>query len=227
MNNLRKLLPALLLLAMLTTACRSRKNAVATTTTSTTTTTTVATTTTTDGTPEASAPQQQGCVTARLRIDLSAGSGTTSLGGTLRMKRDDVVQLSLITFGILEVARIELTPDYFLLIDKMGKQYVKAAYADVPALQGADFQTLQSFFWDENVPAYSGWQRSDYANVGQWSLPTRHVISIRPAGKNLKAELNLSNLSTDSQWEKRTQVPAKYREVPADELLSRIISLTK
>ena len=92
--------------------------------------------------------QDETYVTAKVGLGLSAG---ISLGGTLRMKRNDVIQLSLVTFGIFEVARIEMTPDYFMGIDKMGKQYVKAAWGDVSFFRnaGIDFYTLQALFWDE------------------------------------------------------------------------------
>ena len=91
------------------------------------------------------------CVTAKINLSLLKDNKSTSIGGTLRMKRDDVIQLSLVTFGILEVARVEVTPDYFMAIDKMGRQYLKASFSDVPFLKtaGVDFHTLQALFWDE------------------------------------------------------------------------------
>ena len=95
--------------------------------------------------------QDETFATAKINLALSSGDKSISVGGTLRMKRNDVIQLSLVTFGILEVARIEMTPDYFMGIDKVGKQYVKAAYGDVSFFKnaGIDFYTLQALFWDE------------------------------------------------------------------------------
>ncbi|MCR5849439.1 MAG: DUF4292 domain-containing protein [Bacteroidaceae bacterium] len=89
--------------------------------------------------------------TAKINLALSSGDKSVSLGGTLRMKRNDVIQLSLVTLGILEVARIEVTPDYFMAIDKVGRQYIKAAFRDISFLKtaGIDFQTLQALFWNE------------------------------------------------------------------------------
>lgn len=96
--------------------------------------------------------QDETFATAKMNLSLtSAGGKSVSIGGTLRMKRDDVIQLSFVTFGIIEVARIEITPDYFMGIDKIGRQYVKTAYGDVSFFKsaGIDFYTLQSLFWDE------------------------------------------------------------------------------
>lgn len=89
--------------------------------------------------------------TAKINLSLITGDKNVSLGGTLRMKRDDVIQISLVTFGILEVARVEVTPEYFMAVDKVGRQYLKAAFQDVPFLKtaGIDFHTLQALFWDE------------------------------------------------------------------------------
>lgn len=95
--------------------------------------------------------QEEKFITSKLSLSIQTGDKKMALGGTLRMKRDDVIQLSLVTFGILEVARIEMTPDYFMLIDKVGRQYVKAAFSDISFLQsaGVDFGTLQALFWGE------------------------------------------------------------------------------
>lgn len=90
-------------------------------------------------------------VTAKANLSFLSSDRNVSLGGTLRMKRDDVIQLSLVTFGILEVARIEITPDCFMVIDKVNRQYLKIAFRDVPVLGtvGIGFHTFQALFWDE------------------------------------------------------------------------------
>lgn len=218
----------LLLLCGMIASCASKKHAV-TSTTAQPGETTIAVTPSQDNTQPAK-PQKkdEACITSRLRLDLSSGSKSASVGGTLRMKKDDVIQLSLTTFGILEVARIEMTPDYFMLIDKVGRQYVKASYSQVPFLRDADvdFYTIQAYFWDEQTSNLSGWERKDYVNVGGRSLPTTHNITIPTSRRTIKAELTLSNLNTDSEWEKRTEVPSRYKEVTIDEALSRIMNLT-
>ena len=218
----------LLLLIVLFASCASKKHAVSTTTDVTDETTTVVVPQQDTQQPAEVKKKDETCITSRVRMELSSGGKSASVGGTLRMKRDDVIQLSIVTFGILEVARIEMTPDYFMLIDKMGKQYVKAAYRDVSFLRNADvdFYTIQAYFWDEQTSNYSGWTRSDFVNVGGRSLPTKHNITISTGRKTVKANLSLSSLNLDSDWEKRTQVPSRYKEVSVDELLTRIMNLT-
>lgn len=95
--------------------------------------------------------QTETTLTAKASIKLQAGEKSAGVSGTLRMKRDDVIQLSLAFLGLMEVGRLEITPDYFLLIDRMNHQYVRVAYSQVPFFQqsGIGFHTFQSLFWGE------------------------------------------------------------------------------
>lgn len=95
--------------------------------------------------------QTEEFVTSKMNLNLSSGTKNVSVGGTLRMKRNDVIQLSLVALGIMEVGRLEMTPDYMMVMDRMGHQYVKADYKDIAFMKeaGIDFYTFQSLFWDE------------------------------------------------------------------------------
>ena len=89
-------------------------------------------------------------VTARVKMDIAAAGKDLSVGGTLRMKKNEVVQLSLTVLGF-EVGRLEFTPADVLVIDRVNKQYVRAAYGQVGFLRQAaiDFNVLQALFWNE------------------------------------------------------------------------------
>ena len=219
---------SVLMLCILLASCRSKKEVVSTTTTVSDNTTIGVPPSQGNKQPADAKQQEETCVTAKVRLELSSNGKSTSVGGMLRMKRNDVIQLSLVTFGVLEVARIEMTPEYFLLVDKMGRQYVKASYNDVSFLRDADvdFYTIQSYFWNEQTSNYSGWEQSNFVTVGGRSLPTKHLITIPARNKTIKANLSLSNLNTDSNWEKRTQISSRYSKVSVDELWTRIMNLT-
>lgn len=219
---------SVLMLCILLASCRSKKEVVSTTTTVSDNTTIGVPPSQGNKQPADAKQQEETCVTAKVRLELASNGKSTSVGGMLRMKRNDVIQLSLVTFGVLEVARIEMTPDYFLLVDKMGRQYVKASYNDVSFLRDADvdFYTIQSYFWNEQTSNYSGWEQSNFVTVGDRSLPTKHLITIPARNKTIKANLSLSNLNTDSNWEKRTQISSRYSKVSVDELWTRIMNLT-
>ncbi len=90
-------------------------------------------------------------VSAKMNFRLEADGRNVSMGGNLKMTRDEMIQLSLVAFGFAEVGRMELTPEYVVVLDRLGRRYVKEAYADFDFLReaGIDFYTLQSLFWNE------------------------------------------------------------------------------
>lgn len=90
------------------------------------------------------------CLTAHVKVNISADGKDLSCSGTLRMKRNDVIQLSLSVLGF-EVGRMECTPKDVLVLDRYNKQYVRATYSQVSFFSqaGLDFYALQSLFWDE------------------------------------------------------------------------------
>lgn len=106
-------------------------------------------------------------LTAKLNLELQMGDKGVSVGGNLKMKKDEVIQLSVSAF-FMEVGRLEFTPDYMLVLDRMGKQYVKAAYKDVDFLKrsGLDFYALQSLFWNELfIPGKRSVSEGDFTQV--------------------------------------------------------------
>ena len=62
-----------------------------------------------------------------LSVDLD-GKGPTKVGGTLRIKKGEVIQLSVAPLLGIEVARVEITPSGVLVLDRVNKQYVKASF---------------------------------------------------------------------------------------------------
>lgn len=92
-------------------------------------------------------------LTAKVKVCVTMGDRSISTNGTLRMRRDDVIQISLVDplVGIAEVGRMEFTPTNVLIIDRFNKQYIDVPYAEVSFLKRAnvDFNTLQSLFWNE------------------------------------------------------------------------------
>ena len=86
-------------------------------------------------------------------IDFTIGEGGNdiSVGGKLRMKRDEVIRINLTALGLMEVGVLEFTPDYVLIIDRIHSEYVQAPYSEVDFLaqNGLSFYSLQSLFWNE------------------------------------------------------------------------------
>lgn len=90
------------------------------------------------------------CLTAKVKVKVAGVGKDISVNGNLKMKRDEVVQLSLYFLG-MEVGRMEFSPQEVLVIDRMNKQYVRASYSEISFLEKAelDFYALQALFWNE------------------------------------------------------------------------------
>ena len=91
-------------------------------------------------------------LTAKMSLSLDwEGKGETKVSGTLRIKKGEVVQLSIAPLLGIEVARAEISPNGILVIDRMNKRYVEVSFAEVKALAKADldFHTLQALFLNE------------------------------------------------------------------------------
>ena len=87
-----------------------------------------------------------------MSFSIKAGSINQTLPGQLRMRKDEVIRLQvMIPLIQTEVGRVEFTPDYVLVIDRLHKEYIKAEYSQLGFLKdnGLDFYSLQSLFWNE------------------------------------------------------------------------------
>ncbi len=93
-----------------------------------------------------------------MNLDLNLGGKSLSVGGSCNLKRDEVIQLSLVAMGFMEVGRLEFTPQYMMMVNRMGREYVKVDYADVPYLQqaGVDFLYVAGSFLERCVCAGTG-----------------------------------------------------------------------
>lgn len=87
------------------------------------------------------------------KIDLSLGAmgKDVSVDGKIYMRKNEVIRIVVSPFGLMEVGRLEFTPDYVLIVDRMHKEYVQATYNDLDFLKdnGLDFYSLQALFWNE------------------------------------------------------------------------------
>lgn len=91
-------------------------------------------------------------ITGGISFELEAGGKNIEVGGSLYMRKDEVVriQVNAPLLGF-EVGRLEFTPTYVLIVDRMHKEYIKADYNQVDFLkkQGVNFYSLQALFWNQ------------------------------------------------------------------------------
>ena len=149
-------------LVMAFVSCRSSKKAPKEDTDITSSTAQVTTQPASDAQIVASVLAQQQTVKglrSKVSVRLAYGGKSASASGQLKMKRDEIVQVSITALGIMELGRLELTPQYLLVLDRVNNQYLQVAWTDVPELAqaGVDFSTFQALFWNELfVPGISG-----------------------------------------------------------------------
>ena len=125
------------------------------------------------------APTMPDALTASLKFSLNIGSRDVSVGGQLHMKHDDVIRIQLMALGIVEAGRLEFTPDYVLLMDRINKQYVMADYDQLDFLRqsGITFYTLQALFWNQlfepgqQEPRISDFEAQRIGNIVSIRLP--------------------------------------------------------
>lgn len=150
-HNIRTI--ACLALMLLLAACGSKKNVVADSKPGTTTPASTAIKHTDAAAivrqMAALAPEATNLV-ASIDFNIRTGKKDITVDGKISMRRDQVIRIQLSPLGLVEVGRIEFTPDSVLILDRMHKQYLKSSYQQVSFLKnnGIDFRALQAFFWN-------------------------------------------------------------------------------
>ena len=91
-------------------------------------------------------------IVADLTFNLKTDKKDVTLPGSLHMRRGEAIRIQLL-IPILrsEVGRLEFTPDYVLVVDRVHKEYIQANYNQIDFLRdnGIDFNALQSLVWNE------------------------------------------------------------------------------
>ena len=73
--------------------------------------------------------------------------------------------------------------------------------------------------------AQLNWDYDKFETHSGKKFPTKHTVALTTATKEVKLGMTLNYLGNDTDWEPRTEVSNKYREVTVDEILRRFMSL--
>lgn len=76
-----------------------------------------------------------------------------------------------------------------------------------------------------NGTSQLNWDYEDFKPVGTKLFPTKSVVTLTTPKKEVKMGMTLNYIGHDAEWETRTEVSNKYREVTVDEILRRFMSL--
>lgn len=69
------------------------------------------------------------------------------------------------------------------------------------------------------------WDYSDFEVFSRKMFPKKHLIKLTTPDKEVKLGMTLNYLGSDTEWDARTEVSNKYREVTVDEILRRFMAL--
>lgn len=124
---------------------------------------------------------------SNIDFNLKSGSKDITVDGKISMRRDEVIRIQLSPMGLVEVGRMEFTPDGVLIMDRIHKEYVKVGYNEVSFLRnnGINFNSLQALFWNQLfVPGSSTIQEQEK------KLFEKDGSRIRIADNKMKYEWN-------------------------------------
>ncbi len=232
-------------------------------------------------------------IVGSMSFNLQAGGKDITVPGKLSMRKDEVIRIQLfIPILGTEVGRLEFTPNYVLIVDRIHKEYIKADYTQVDFLkkQGISFYSLQALFWNQlllpgvqklsesdlkkfdanldaagdNVPVsvkhgnmvytwtadrgtgriiaadvdYKSSQNGnsnvhinygDFKNVGVKLFPATQKLTLTTTAtkkkQEMKINLELNEVKTDSNWSTQTEVSSKYKQVSPEDVLNKIMSM--
>jgi hypothetical protein len=69
------------------------------------------------------------------------------------------------------------------------------------------------------------WDYEDFQQNNRKYFPMEHKISFSTPEKEVKLGMTLNYMGADENWETRTEVSSKYRQVSVEEILQRFMSL--
>lgn len=143
-------------------------------------------------------------VTAKLDITVNDGSHEMTVDGKLQMRKDAVIRVLITPFGVMEAGRLEFTPEYVLIMDRMNKQYVKERYEDVDMLKknGITFKTVQEHFWNEYKKQFI-------------------TLSLDKMRLNIK----VNKVSNNGDFDDQTSIASKYEKVSLQEVMKKLASM--
>ena len=119
---------------------------------------------------------------SKLNMTISTGTKTISSKGNLRIINNEALQVSVQPLFGIEMFRLYVQPEYFIILDRMNKRYVKESFSDLEENSpiGFNFYTLQSLFTNNLfVPEQSKVSQQDYKKFKYSETPENYHLSAR------------------------------------------------
>ncbi|MBQ7419172.1 MAG: DUF4292 domain-containing protein [Prevotella sp.] len=102
----------------------------------------------------------------------------------------------------------------------------KLSYRWLADKEGALIKMANIMYEDKIRGNYQlNWDYEDFRANGKKQFPHAHKIQFNTPDKAIKMGMTLNYLGNDEEWETRTEISGKYREVTVDEILRRFMAL--
>ncbi|WP_299991801.1 DUF4292 domain-containing protein [uncultured Bacteroides sp.] len=151
-------------------------------------------------------------LSSKVQLTVPNKGGSITVNGTMKLISAERVQFSFL-MPILrsEVARLEITPDDILLVDRMGKRYVQASRKELKGIlpKKADFAHLEKMLFDASRPG-----AKNYLTGKDLGIPSLE-----------KGKIVLSDFSDKEITLKPPQLSSRYVKVEWTELLEMLMKL--
>ena len=155
---------------------------------------------------------ESGYLSSKVHLTLPQKEGSITVSGNMWLKSGERMQLSFL-MPILrsEVVRLEVTPEELLLVDRMGKRYVRATRKELKGVlpKKATFARLEKLLYAATTP--DGKRALTAQELGLSSLK--------------RGKIELSDFSDKPFTMTPTQLSKKYEEVSPEELLEMLAHL--
>ncbi len=155
---------------------------------------------------------ETGFLSSKVVLTVPSKDAVLTVNGTMKLKAGERMQLSFL-MPILrsEVARIDVTPEEVILVDRMGKRYVQASRQELKGIlpKKATFQHLEKLLYAASRPG--GKNTLTGSELGIPSLE--------------KGKIELTDFSTKPFNLTPTQLSSRYQRVELYEILELLMSL--
>ena len=137
---------------------------------------------------------------SKLQLTIPGKKGSMSVGGTMKMKTHERVQISL----LMPILRTEV-------VDRMNKRFVRATKAELKNVlsKNVEFSRLEKILMDASLPG--GKTELTGKDIGIPSLE--------------KAKVQLYEFSTQEFSITPTELTSKYNQIPLEELVKMLVAL--
>lgn len=128
-------------------------------------------------------------IVGKMSLNVQMGSKNITVPGSLHMRYGEVIRIqAFIPLLGSEVGRIEFTPGYVLVIDRMHKEYIKEDYNKVDFLKnnGLNFYSLQALFWNQLfMPGTTSINNANLLDFGVTEAGNRKNITLKKGNLNI------------------------------------------